>query len=117
MSSFIQARTAGSRIKFTLLLLGSFAGVMAAGAANAADDVPSVAVKYTQESLADSGGVNDLYRRITMAARQVCPDASIRDLAVMHQVAQCREQAVTRAIRQIDNPRLAALHASRSKNG
>jgi len=28
-----------------------------------------------------------------------------------------RDQAVARAISQIDNPKLAALHASRSKNG
>jgi len=117
MSSFIQARTAGSRIKLTLLLLGSVAGVMAAGAANAAEDVPRVAVKYTQESLATNAGVNDLYRRITMAAKAVCPDSSIRELSVLAQVEQCRKEAVTRAIRQIDNPRLAALHASRSKNG
>jgi len=120
MSTFIPARAAGSPAKFTLLLLGSLAGVLAAaaaGAAGAIGDVPAVSVKYSQESLATNGGVYDLYRRITIAAKQVCPDVSIRDLSALRQVAVCREQAVARAISQIDNPKLAALHASRSKNG
>jgi UrcA family protein len=115
MSTFISARAAGSPAKFTLLLLGSLAGVLAAGAAGA--DVPAVSVKYSQESLATNGGVYDLYRRITIAATQVCPDFLIRDLGAQRRVAQCREQAVARAISQIDNPKLAALHASHSKNG
>ena len=117
MSTFIPARAAGSPAKFTLLLLGSLAGVLAAGAASATGDVPAVSVKYSQESLATNGGVYDLYRRITIAAKQVCPDVSIRDLSALHQMEVCRDQAVARAISQIDNPKLAALHASRSKNG
>jgi len=120
MSTFLSARTVGSRARFTLLLLGGLAGAMAAGAASAAgtdNDPPSVTVKYSQESLATNGGVSDLYRRITFAAKQVCPDVSFRDLAAQHRVAQCREQAVAVAIRQIGNPQLAALHANHSKNG
>jgi UrcA family protein len=120
MSTSITARAAGSRAKFSLLVLGSFAGVMAAGAASAANpasDVPSVVVTYSEQSLATDAGVHALYRRITGAARQVCPDASIRDFSLQKQVEQCREQAITRAIRQIDNSQLAALHAVHSKNG
>jgi UrcA family protein len=119
MSIFNPARAAGSRAKFALLL-GGLAGLMAVGAAGAAvpdSDVPSVVVKYSQETLASKVGVNDLYRRITFAARQVCPDAWTRDLAAQVQVEACRNQAVARAIQQIDNPSLAALHASHSKNG
>jgi UrcA family protein len=120
MSIFKPARAAGSRAKFALLL-GGLAGLMAVGAAGAAvpdSDLPSVVVKYSQETLASKVGVNDLYRRITFAARQVCPDAaSIRDLAAQRQVEACRNQAVARAIQQIDNPSLAALHAIHSKNG
>jgi UrcA family protein len=120
MSNFITARAAGSRVKFASLLLGSLAGVMAVGAACAASpdsDVPSVVVKYSEQSLATDGGVNDLYRRITNAAKQVCPEASIRNLSALSRVEACRDQAVARAIRQIDNSRLAALHAAHSKNG
>jgi hypothetical protein len=41
----------------------------------------------------------------------------MRDLMAHRWVEQCRKQAVARAIQQIDNPRLAALHAVRSKSG
>ena len=117
MSTFAGARTAGRRAKIGLLLLGSLAGVMAAGAATPGNDVPAVVVKYSDQSLATQDGVNQLYRRLMSAARQVCPEAPIRDLGAVRQSQQCRDEAVARAIRQIDNPQLAALHASRSKNG
>jgi UrcA family protein len=120
MSTSITARAAGPRAKFGLLMLGAFAGVMGAGAAGAASpdsDVPSVVVKYSEQSLATDEGVHALYRRITNAAKQVCPDASSRSLSRQSQVEQCRDQAIARAIRQIDNSRLAALHAVHSKNG
>jgi UrcA family protein len=120
MSIAISTRAAAARAKFTWLLLASLAGVVAAGAASAAgtdSDVASIAVKYSQESLATDGGVNELYRRITSAAKQVCPDVSIKDLAGQRLRAQCREQAIAGAIRQIGNPQLAALHANHSKNG
>ena len=120
MSTFIPSRTAGSRARVALVLLGSLAGVMAAGAAGAAtrgSDVPSVVVKFDGLTLDTDSGVNQLYRRIESAARQVCPDGTMRDLSTYQRVEQCRKQAVARAIRQIDNPRLAALHAVRSKSG
>jgi UrcA family protein len=103
-----------------LLLLGSIAGIMAAGGASAArldSDAPSVVVKYSEQSLATDDGVDALYRRITAAASQVCPDAGTRNWYLQAAVYRCRNDAIARAIRQIDNSRLAALHAARSKNG
>jgi len=121
MSISTSPRTAGPRAKFGLLLLGSIAGIMAAGGASAArldSDEISVVVKYSEQSLATDDGVNALYRQITVAARQVCPaDDNTRDLKRQSLIKECRNQAVARAIRQIDNSRLAALHAARSKNG
>jgi len=122
MSISTSPRTAGPRAKFGLLLLGSIAGIMAAGGAGAArldsDGVPSVVVKYSEQSLATDQGVYALYSRITSAAKQVCPaDDNTRDLKRQSLIKECRNQAVARAIRQIDNSRLAALHAAHSKNG
>ena len=119
MGHFVTTGPAASRAKLVLLLLGSLAGVIAAGAANANpdSDAPSVVVKYSEQSLASDAGVRDLYRRITAAARQVCPTASILDLSGLRMVEVCRDQAVARAIHKIDNSRLAALHATRAKNG
>ena len=118
MSHFISAGIAGTRAKFSLLLLGSMAGVLAVGTASAADPgVRSIVVKYSPQSLATDGGVQDLYRRIKYAAREVCPALSTRDFSAQREAEQCRDQAVARAIRQIDNSRLAALYATHSKNG
>jgi UrcA family protein len=120
MSHLITARSPGSRAKFALLMVGSLVGVLGLGAASAAThdrDVPAVVVKYSELNLSTDAGVNTLYHRIMYAARQVCPDESIRDLKAHEQVAVCRDQAIARAIRQINNSRLAALYASHSKNG
>jgi UrcA family protein len=121
MSTSLTARVAGPRAKFGLLLLGSLAGIMAAGGAGAArldsDELPSVVVKYSEQSLATDEGVSALYRRITSAAKRVCPDAPIGDLGLRAEVEHCRNQAIARAVQQVDNSRLAALHAAHSKNG
>ncbi len=110
-------RAAGPLAKFGLLLLGSLAGIMAAGAAGLDGDVPSVVVKYSEQSLATDEGVYTLYRQIKNAAKQVCPAEQTRDLKRQSLIQECRNQAIARAIRQIDNSRLAALHAAHSKNG
>ena len=101
------------------LLLGSLAGAMSAGAANANPDLdaPSVVVKYGDLNLENDVGVRQLYRRITFAAQKVCPMPSIEQLRMRQQAIECRKQAVVRAIREVDNSRLAALYAHHSKNG
>jgi UrcA family protein len=108
-----------SQIKLASIVLGGLAGLAAFGAANAAtpdSGAPTLVVRYTEQSLATDSGVNQLYRRISSAAAKVCPDASVRDLGAMRQAQQCRNEAIARAIRQIDNSRLAALYASHAKN-
>jgi UrcA family protein len=120
MNTFTPTRAVGSRAKIAMLLLGSLAGMLAAGAAGAAtldSDVPSIVVKYSDLTLATDGGVNQLYRRIVSAAKQVCPDSPIKDLGAQRLVDACRSQAVARAVQQIDNSRLAALYATHSKVG
>jgi UrcA family protein len=119
MNHQVNPRAAGSRAKYALLLIaGGLGCALGAGAASAAgnDDVPRLAVHYTRESLASDSGVRDLYRRIISASRRVCPDADLRDLGAIAQVNACREQAVSRAIEQVNNSQLAALHASGLKN-
>ena len=99
--------------------MGSLTGVIAAGAACAGsdNDVPRVVVKFNEASLATEAGVADLYHRITVAARQVCPTAQIGDFLSQRVAKGCQDAAVSRAIQQIDNSRLATLYAARSKNG
>src|SRR5260370_41971784 len=71
MSISTSPLTAGPRAKFGLLLLGSIAGIMAAGGASAAkldSDAPSVVVKYIEQSLATDHWVYDLNRQSTVYA-------------------------------------------------
>ena len=89
----------------------------AAGAAPANDQVPKIVVRYSEQSLASEAGVNELYRRIVQASKQVCADDSVRDLASRQLAQECRQAAVARAIQQIHNSQLAAVYASHSKNG
>jgi UrcA family protein len=101
------------------MLGGVFSCALGAAAANAATadaDAPSRVIHYGGTSLATDSGVRELYRRIETAARQVCPEDSIRDLQTHAKVEACRDQAVTQAIQRINNSRLAALHAASSKN-
>lgn len=121
MSDFIAARAAGSRVKLALLLAaGSLGCVLGAGIASADTvnaDAPSRVVRYSTEALTSNDGVQDLYRRIQSAAKQVCPDSYSKDLHANELVKACRQQAVANAIHQINNSQLAALHAGSSKRG
>jgi UrcA family protein len=105
-------------VKLALLTLGSLTAALSFGAVNAAtpESPPSVVVKYSDLNLSTEAGVHEVYRRIVRAARQVCPEMSFQDLGLQGKIAECRDQAVSRAIRQIDNPQLAALYAAHSKN-
>jgi UrcA family protein len=119
MSHFNAQRLTGSPAKLALLALGTLAGTLCLGAANAQSpngEVPSVVVKYSEQSLATGKGVNELYRRIVRAAEKVCPAPSLVNLSALAMAEECRDQAVARAIRQIDNSQLAALYAAHSKN-
>jgi UrcA family protein len=121
MSTFITTRAVGSRFKFALLMLmGGLSCAMAVGTASAAtvdSDVPSLVVRYNSQTLATDSGVQDLYRRIVRAAKQVCPEILGQDLRSYGRAQQCRAQAVANAINQINNSRLAALYATRLKSG
>jgi UrcA family protein len=119
MSTSVTHRSiTGTRFKIAMLMAaGSLGFAMAAGAATVDSDAPSLVVKYTTQSLSTDVGVQQLYRRILGAAKQVCPEQSIRDLGANARVRACRAQAVARAIQQIDNTRLATLYDSNSKSG
>ncbi len=121
MSHSVAARAAGSRVKLALLVVaGSLGCMLGAGVASADTvnaDVPSRVVRYSTEALTSNDGVQDLYRRIQFAAKQVCPDSYSKDLHANELVKACRQQALANAIHQINNSQLAALHASSSKSG
>lgn len=89
-------------------LLGSPA---TATAAQPDAGAPTATVYYTFRDLATEPGTRALYKRILNAAETVCPEYDSRDLTAADQSRQCQREAVARAIRQIANPRLAAVYA------
>jgi UrcA family protein len=96
------------------LLTGSLGVAQAASPTN---DVPTVVVSYTDLDLSTTEGVQTLYKRISIAAREVCPFEDTRDLARMAIAYKCRQASVSRAVRDIHSPQLAALHAEHVNHG
>jgi UrcA family protein len=86
-------------------------------AAPLGDAPPSVTVRYDDLNLATTAGVDTLYRRISVAAREVCPDTHSRDLAIVAASQRCRADAVAQAVEAVNNPRLAVVHAARVSRG
>jgi UrcA family protein len=100
------------------MLVGSIITAAAAGnacAAGTATEVPSVVVRFADLDLATDQGVRSLYARIARAAHAVCPDARIRDLNAASQSRACQQQAIARAVREVNTPLLAAVYSDHWK--
>jgi UrcA family protein len=108
-----------SRPKITLMMLlcgiVSAASIGAASAATTDDEVRSITVHYSPQSLDTDSGAQALYRRIVKAAVIVCPQDDPHWISSA--VRRCREQSVARAVFKINNPRLVAVHATSAKSG
>jgi UrcA family protein len=106
-----------TRLATKILLLGGLVGLAAAGAAGASAesvDAPSLIVPYSAGMLATDSGARAVYRRIALAAEQVCPNVSSSARFTRPVVTQCREQAIADAVNKIHNERLAEVHAAAS---
>jgi UrcA family protein len=91
-------------------------GCFALGSALADDrleDTPSVVVEYGDLNLESDRGARTLYVRIVSAAKQVCPQYRERSLSIKTRAFACQRQAIERAVREINHPRLVAIHSSR----
>jgi UrcA family protein len=116
-------RTAASKVtafRRSLAVAGAFAALAATSisfAAPLSDDAPSVTVRYDDLNLATSAGVDALYRRISNAARQVCYDSRSRDLGIVAASERCQANAIAQAVRDVNNPHLALVHASHVSRG
>jgi UrcA family protein len=96
----------------------AFAGTPApAGALSSASQSPTVRVRYDDLNLSTDQGAAELYKRISRAAREVCPDRFSRDLAIVAASAKCEANAIAQAVRDVNSSRLAMLHATRTGRG
>jgi UrcA family protein len=102
--------------KLVFAVAGVVAAVASFAATPAADGL-SVSVRYDDLNLSTTKGVNTLYRRISAAAREVCPDIYSRDLHVVLAAQHCQSAAIAKAVSEVNNPSLAMLHAARASHG
>ena len=85
--------------------------------ANEPKNLPSVTVSYSDVAFGNSAGAADVYRKLKVAARQVCGfDQGTRSLELRVAARDCFEEALADAVRKIDRPTLTALHASTTRN-
>jgi UrcA family protein len=109
-----------TQFRRSLAVAGAFAALTVATTSFAAApsvDPPAVAVRFDDLNLSTTAGVSSLYQRISVAARQVCPDVFSRDLAVAAAGERCQASAVSQAVRKVNNPQLALVHAAHVSHG
>lgn len=83
----------------------------------APSDASAVRVSYRDLDLNTDAGSQALYERITHAAHKVCAVGDIRDLTALAQSDSCERAAVSHAVQQVHNARLAALVAAAAPRG
>ena len=99
-------------------VLAACTAIGAVGSAHAATaDVPALKVRYSDLNLSSEQGSLALYGRIVAAAHQVCAVDDIRDLKAVAGLQSCREQAIARAVRDVNSPMLASVYAERLRHG
>jgi UrcA family protein len=108
--------------RFLVLALTALTASLAvAGTVQAApaDSARSIAVAYGDLNLTSDQGTQVLYARIVSAARTVCAvkDIDIRDLQALRLARTCESKAIADAVAAVNNPRLAALHGTRTEHG
>ena len=86
---------------------------LAASVAASAAEPPSITLKYEADDLVTTAGAEALYKRIRVAARQVCSPYSGEDLLRWSRWKRCYRQAVGNAVAAVHQPTLTALHAGR----
>jgi UrcA family protein len=88
-----------------------------AHAAASSDATRSVRVNYRDLNLATEQGTQALYARIVSAAHQVCEVRDIRVFAEVAAAKACQAQAIAHAVRDVNNPRLAATYSAHQRQG
>jgi UrcA family protein len=75
---------------------------------------PSITINYSDLNLATPHAVEVLYRRVAVAAKEVCAYGETRELARQVAADRCVTQAMNNAIQKIDVPQLNALYRAKS---
>ena len=99
-------------------LLGAL-GICSSALCSAADssDVPQLTVKYADINITSPQGAETLYRRIRLAALQVCETGyhGTRDLMGRERVADCVHKAMRNAVTQVGEPALVSIYNAKNQ--
>jgi UrcA family protein len=111
MRRYIKGKTA---ISCALLAMSLISLNSSAGAVEQENGVPSRRVNFADLDLTRSAGVSTLYARIKAAAAEVCePEIQSIMPAPVQSVRRCREQAIARAIADVNAPALTSYYLAR----
>ena len=91
----------------------SLSAAVVAGA-QTSDPAPKLVLHYSPTSLSTDSGVRQLYGRLVLAAEKVCAEPQMGPFPSSAELA-CRKQAVSEAVAQIHNSRLAEISARYTK--
>jgi UrcA family protein len=109
-----------TNLTFTRSILGRSLAVAVLGLAALAatparaDDVPTHVVSYADLDLSRPAGAERLLVRLQTAAATVCGHASSQDYRAKLRIQLCREQAIARAVANVNVPAFSSWYASRT---
>jgi UrcA family protein len=107
--------TMNAAIRYTLAAI--LAGSLTAGVASpaAADELPQHLVRFGDLDPNHLAGTTILYSRIRIAAEQVCEPLNARALSSVAAAHRCMEQAVARAVAEVNVPALSSYHSQQTE--
>src|SRR5215472_14978755 len=101
------------RTAMAFTVLAACVAIGAAGGVQAATaDTPTRTVRYSDLNLSTRQGALALYGRIVAAAHQVCEAGNMLNPDSMAAARVCRDEAIAKAIRDVDSPMLASVSGS-----
>ena len=71
-------------------------------------------VKYSDLNVSSTSGAATLYNRIRSAAESVCHPFNNRDFASQKLLAACVHEAMSNAVKEIDQPTLSAIYNAKT---
>jgi UrcA family protein len=97
------------RLGLLTAVLGLLTG--AATAAAPPEQLPAIHVNFADLNLDHPAGAAALYVRIMRAARAVCESPGLRDLAAVQRADKCINEAIARAVAQVDAPLVTSANS------
>lgn len=98
----------------TLALVTTFAvpAISTAATMNPGRNVNPIIVSFADLNLTQDEGVETLYSRLKVGAKQSCGTVSARQLNLFRSTKECVKTALNKAVESIDNEKLSELHSS-----